>query len=352
MEHRKKINDQLVQWIRSQVETDYPENISLVCVYGSWLSGTMNRLSDVDCYFIPKTDRAYEFAQTFILEGVGYDIFPMSWERLEEIAKLDSPMQPLVGDVQILYCADCEIRERFRDLQRQMAENLENDAWVRRVAGEKCREAAQLLRNLEAESAEKELRKTAGRVSTLLAYVVTICSHEYNRLGMKKQYADLQRLAPWAANHYRGVVEAETAQAARREAEAFLEAVCAHLGMDVPAPEPEVKEVHPVEPDLALLAEIYQEICSTYNKIYISCEKGDPVQAYHAAGVLQYDLDESARFGCPDFDLLGSFDHRNLAAFSRTVRQAEETLLSLFQNAGIELKRYDSFADFAGTARE
>ena len=48
------------------------------------LSGTMNRLSDVDCYFIPKTERAYSFARTFMIEGVGYDIYPMSWERLEE----------------------------------------------------------------------------------------------------------------------------------------------------------------------------------------------------------------------------------------------------------------------------
>ena len=103
MEHRKHINDRLVQWIRRKAEQEFSEDISLVCVYGSWLNGTANRLSDVDCYFIPKKQRGYDFARTFILEGVGYDIFPLSWERLEKMASLEDGMQPLLGDVQVIW---------------------------------------------------------------------------------------------------------------------------------------------------------------------------------------------------------------------------------------------------------
>ncbi len=58
----------------------------------------------MDCCFIPKTERGYEMAAGFILEGVGYDIFPMSWERIERIACLRENLTPLVGDAEIIFC--------------------------------------------------------------------------------------------------------------------------------------------------------------------------------------------------------------------------------------------------------
>ena len=343
MEHRKEINDCLVQWIRCKVEQEYPEDIALVCTYGSWLSGTMNRLSDVDCYFIPKTERSFAFARTFILEGVGYDIFPMSWERLEEIASLRSPMQPLVGDVQILYCADPADLERFRALQQQMLNNLQDDAYVRRIAEDKCREAAGIL--------TVPSRKAAAHAATVLAYAATVCCREYNRLGMKGQYADLVRLAPWAADHYQRIVESENAAGAMTAARAFLEVTCARLGLGIPEIAPEMPEKQPVRIDTDILRDIYQEICSTFNKIYIFCETGNAIGAFYAAGGLQYELDECMAFGIPAYPLLDDFNHRELPAFAEHTRRIEAQLVRFIENGGTRLKRYASFGEFERDAK-
>ena len=50
MEKRKEINDKLVKWILHKVKTEYAIDVSLVLIYGSYVNGTANSKSDVDCY--------------------------------------------------------------------------------------------------------------------------------------------------------------------------------------------------------------------------------------------------------------------------------------------------------------
>lgn len=83
-----------MDWIQNQVTTHYNTDIALVLLYGSVINGTNNDTSDLDCYFIPKTERALKFSQTFIVDGIGYDIFPMHWETVESIANLDHRLLP------------------------------------------------------------------------------------------------------------------------------------------------------------------------------------------------------------------------------------------------------------------
>ena len=60
----------------------------------------------------------------FMIAGVGYDIFPIDWERVRNIANLEEGLLPLVGDVKVLYSASEEDLGRFRGLQVQMKDNL------------------------------------------------------------------------------------------------------------------------------------------------------------------------------------------------------------------------------------
>ena len=113
----KQTRDQLVDWIGKTVRGHYTGKVALVCLYGSHINGTADERSDVDCYFLPKTEEGVALARTFLLEGVGYDIYPAPWERLERIAALKDSHQPLVGDVQVLYAdspADLEKLEAVR----------------------------------------------------------------------------------------------------------------------------------------------------------------------------------------------------------------------------------------------
>lgn len=58
--------------ITNKVKTEYADDISLVLLYGSYINGTANSKSDVDCYYIPKIERGYNLGIGFIIDGVGY----------------------------------------------------------------------------------------------------------------------------------------------------------------------------------------------------------------------------------------------------------------------------------------
>ena len=118
------VNEKLVTWIEEKVKSEYADDISLALLYGSFVNGTANSRSDIDCYFIPRTERGYRLAGTFMIAGVGYDIFPIDWERVRNIANLEEGLLPLVGDVKVLYSSSEEDLGRFRGLQVQMKDNL------------------------------------------------------------------------------------------------------------------------------------------------------------------------------------------------------------------------------------
>lgn len=350
MEHRKHINDRLVRWIRRKAEQEYSEDISLVCVYGSWLNGTANRLSDVDCYFIPRKQQGYGLARTFILEGVGYDIFPLSWERLEKMASLEDSMQPLLGDVQVIWQDGSESADRLSALQETLRRNLQDPVLTHRAAQTRCRRAAGLL----AGAAAPRERLSAGYAMTLLAEALVLWKGEYFHFGMKGQYADLCRLFPGPVSDlYARIAQAPDGPSALVAARQLLEKVQAILQLPPFPIQPEpLDPPAPGEPNAPALAELYQEICSTFNKIYLCCESGNYVLAFLSAGVLQLDLDAAQSLGLPEIKLLPQFDWHRLEAFSRATRAAEETLLQFITSNGAALRRYASFSEFENAWEE
>ena len=38
-----------------------------------------SQVSDLDFYFIPSTPRGYEMSYQFIVDDIGYDLWPVSW---------------------------------------------------------------------------------------------------------------------------------------------------------------------------------------------------------------------------------------------------------------------------------
>lgn len=346
MERRKEINDRLVRWIAEKAEREYAEDISLVLIYGSYINGTANSRSDVDCCFIPKTERGYEMATGFILEGVGYDVFPMSWERVERIACLRENLTPLVGDVEIIFCGSAEDMARFRGMQETLQRCLADGAYVREIAEERCREAGRLCGMLECVRTETEAWKIAGMVIMTLADAVAVFHHEYFHLGLKQQFEDLMRIQgvpEEIVEGYRSVVKAPSGDEAAACARKMLADVCRHLGVAVPV-QAAVEGTRPGGRviDGAQLAGLYEEISSTFNKIYVCCEAGNAVLAFLSAVCLQWELDEVG-----EYDLLGAFDHRELGRLAEAARRIEAEFVGLIEENGGRIRRYGSFEEFA-----
>lgn len=346
----RSVNDRLVEWIDQKVRRAYADDIDMVLLYGSYVNGTANSRSDVDCYFIPRNERAYGLCADFIIDGVGYDIFPMSWERVEGLAELRESLLPCLGDVRVLYARSEECLRRFEGLQARLRSNLQNPDCTRTAARQRfdfaCSLYAQLL---ESESTNK-LRTCAGYMIAFLADAVALNEHEYYHYGLKRQYADLCGLNVPAdiAAGYLAVTRAKDDAEMALHCGRMLHAVAAYAGFDmlIPAQTGEQRaESH--APDWPGLAALYEEISSTFNKIYVCCESGNSVLAFISAVCLQNTLDDAAaENGLAPFDVVSAYRWDDLARLSTAARRSEQALVQLIEQGGARIKCFASFEEF------
>ena len=91
---------------------------------------------------------------------------------------------------------------------------------------------------------------------------------------------------------------------------------------------------------------LYEEISSTFNKIYVCCEAGNYILAFLSAVCLQRDLDDAKEAGCHDYDLLSGFNYKELNKLSETAREVEDDLVRMITDNGGCIRKYDSFERF------
>lgn len=352
MTKRKEINDKVVQWITNKVKTEYADDISLVLLYGSYINGTANSKSDVDCYYIPKTERGYNLEIGFIIDGVGYDLFPISWERVERIADLQECLLPLVGDIQVIYCGDsCDLK-RFKDVQTKLHSNLANDEYVKGIAQKRCEDANRMCEQIKLGGSLSEVRKIAGHAIMTLADAVAIYNHDYFHFGLKKQYEDLKSNFPNVPQNivagYKQVVISLNANEVIERTVDLLKNVCDYMqitvetNLDLIVNQVTVAE----EVNASWLAGLYEEISSTFNKIYVCCENGNYILAFLSAVCLQRELDDAKEAGSPSYDLLSYFDYMELAKLEERTRMIETDFVELIKNNDGKIKSYDNFEQF------
>ena len=327
--------DRLVQWLEQTVKRDYVGKVALVCLYGSHINGTANEQSDVDCYFVPKTEAGMTLARTFLLEGVGYDIYPAPWERLERIAALKDSHQPLVGDVQVLYADSAQDLARLEALQQTLRTNLADPIYRQQAAENRWREGRAGNRLPAADWPLKDSRMLAGCLLMNLAEKLAFARGTYYHYGLKRQFADLlalESLPPQLRERYLAVIQAGDSAAVREACERLL-ACCGCA-----AEEHEGRLPWGEMPVGMALAGLYEEISSSFRKIEVCAGKKDPVLAFLTAVCLQWEV--------PEVDLLTDFCHENLADFAQKTLQKEQLLRQKIAQTGGVLKEYATFEAF------
>lgn len=349
---RHSRNDQVVKWIRDTVAHDYADDIDIVALYGSYINGTANPLSDVDTYFIPATDKANQFCQTFIIEGVGYDIFPMTWERVAELANFNESIIPCLGNAEILYSTSKETAARFKALQKTLKANLSNQEFMRKRARERYLRASQLhaeLLNLNKMSA---VRTHAGYLLMMLAEATAYENQTYFQKGTKKQFDDLQtleRLPDDFLSLYIAAIATASAGEIKTRCAEILENTRVFLNYAATSAAQPVSVLLARKPvDYQVLAAMYMEMSSTFNKIYVCCEAGNAVLAYLSAVSLQSVFDDIAReFEFVHYEsLLEAYDFSDLRPLKAEAKAIEADLVKRITDGGGVIKRYASFEAF------
>jgi len=118
-----KIADILV----SHAVREYKDDVAIIVYCGSYAKGTASPTSDLDLYYIPDEGKAGSLSSQFVIGGLPYDLWPVSWQMAEEIANATSRRPwavsaSLIADTKVLYYRAQQDLERFNALKARIAE--------------------------------------------------------------------------------------------------------------------------------------------------------------------------------------------------------------------------------------
>lgn len=174
--------------------------------------------------------------------------------------------------------------------------------------------------------------------------VVCLLNHTYLRFGAKRileEMSALERLPAGFIEAFRAVADVETIEQARAACHTLITLVSGFLS--------EVEREIVPRPVPAEFAGLYEEISAHWNKIRLSCENGDAINAFLSAASLQDELDRVQR--CLGIDItemrfVDRYNPNSLVEFAQAAQKAEDAFLTLLCDSGVPISSYTTVDQF------
>lgn len=337
-------NSSLINMVIERAKRDFPEDIAIIGLTGSFSTGDYHEKSDLDLMIINNTSRGWGIASCFILGDVGYDIYCTPWEtRIEAEASLKSPMVSHLVDLEILYCAKPEYLEKFNSYKQRALDALA------KPIGKECIERAKTCIDIAKQEYANALlaenigsvRYAAGGALYNLINAIVNLNNTYFKRGIKRyleQMATFEYLPDEFEKKYMAVVDAKTIDEIRQASYDMLKSVVTL------AEEMYVNLVEQPVPTYNNLCGTYEELwCNYRNKVIASTESKDKSYAYHTALGAQGFLNEMTIYrGTKKFDLMKYFDSEDLTLFKEAFFRVMDEYLEEYNKVGRKVERYDS----------
>ena len=129
LRHIAQTREQVLAWTIEKAERDYPGQICLMIQSLNLRFPEERAVPSID-FFVPADGFADTLSRTFIIDGVGVDVYARSWARLEEMAELNDYNAHLMGEGTIVYAHSEEDRQRFLGLQARFRAHLADPAFM------------------------------------------------------------------------------------------------------------------------------------------------------------------------------------------------------------------------------
>ncbi len=341
----KKIDKELIGWAINKIETEFNGEISLLL----GRKGACKVPEDGDDmafdFFIPASDHGYSLARTFIIDDMGYDLFPMSWKRVEGLASLNEGIAFCLADSEILYARNDADRERFELLRKTMFNNLKNKDFIYMKALEKVNSAMDIYKIMLFEKSLGNVRKAAAGIIDYLNQALAIINgtylkRDYGYSQRMEQVKSFQRIPVDFLENYEEILRAKGIETIFKAAHNLMEETREFFEQFMP--ERNLKSYNFDE-----LAGWYEEARYTFRRIAYASKNNKFVECFHSGCYLQIEFDIlTEEAGLERMDLLRSYDADDLSAFRKCAKDIEEYILGEIKNHGLVLRKYDNLDEF------
>lgn len=340
------ITQKLTEWAINKITTEYKDDIALLIAVENH-SVNMDGHGECFDYFIPATDRGFELSQTFIVEGIGHDLYPRTWERMERTANLIDPSTVCLGNAKVLYYRNEDDKNRFLKLKQLLLDNLRNDEFLYKRILENLDNAMKLYQTMVFENEMYRVRTAAGYIADYLSNIVFYLNNTYFKDWRNGHIAELKKLNSLPHNfveYYSAIIKAKTIDEIR---------TLAHLLIDVTRKfitvhKPDIKSKK-VDVDYYEFASWYQELSLTWRRLRFYCDTNNAEQAFDDACYLQnelilikdeYDIDKDK------IDLLGYFNADDLSILQIRANELEMYVIEQIEKNGVKINKYDTIDEF------
>lgn len=347
--------NRLTEWAIRKIETEYKEDIALlIAVTGHSTDGDGH--GECFDYFIPATERGYELSQTFIIDGIGHDLYPRSWERVENMASLKDFPTLCLADAKILYSRTKEEEERFLGLQKKLSENLKDKIFTYSAALENLDAAMDVYRTLMFEDKRSMAWMAAGFIVRNLTKSIALINASYadsavfteeqaregNAKNSLYHCPDMKEVPDSYFLYGKAMLKAKNIEEIRNLSYLLIEGTRRFLQERKPESCKDKKKS-----DFTELAGWYQELSLTWRRIRYFCDRHMVEEAYNDACYLQYELMiVTEEFGLPEIDLLDSYDSGNLKLLKEQSIKTEKEIRNILENHQVTVNEYPSVDAF------
>lgn len=338
----KEESVKLRNWVIEKIKSDYPEDIDLLlAVHGQNVNNDDH--GEVFDYFVPASEQGCELAETFILDGIGHDLYPRSWERLLRTADLEEGQVFTLGNAEIIYARNEEVLHRFNQIRSRLEVNLHNPKFTHIAALKQLDMAMDVYKTLLFEDKLYQIRLGSGLIQYYLNDAVAYVNETFlSQLDSMSQLKFMNRLPENFLAYEESILHSTDNNELKQLCYQLIQTFRKFI-LDSDYSFISEKNI----PDFQNLAAWYQELSLCWKRIYYFCQTNDYVKAYEDAVYLQSELNIiGTEFHLKEMDFLSAFDFENLSILSVRAHEFEQYILETLQQNNIRLNTYQTIEEF------
>lgn len=354
VESMKNIDAELIEWAKRKINTKYPEDIALLIGQKGACKLPDDEQTMAFDYFIPSTERGYQMSKTFVIEDMGYDLYPISYDRLTAIANLEEPnMISVLEKGEILYAKDQQEENKFLLMKEVLYQNLSNQDMTYRKALEYLHTAMEIFSTLVFEEKLYKIRKAAGGISSFLLNAIALMNGTYLTEDYGNLTAEFNRLKNKPEQfrpYYYELLSSNDPDEIKEICKNLIKVTREFFwNIKESFQEYETRQSKETESNANYedLAFWYQEARYTFRKISYYAQKKQAEQSFSLGCYLQIEFDAIRdEFALKEMDLLGSFCSEDLSAFEQRAQSLEQYIRDCIVSHGVTIQEYRNLTEF------